>query len=79
MLPTAWACLWLSDIDSLTNLVAQTQASPTAFGSFFESIESQTRIVPIWTQRKQPASTVSTLQRPSTPLQPPSLQQSPLA
>ncbi|KAF2189132.1 hypothetical protein K469DRAFT_701685 [Zopfia rhizophila CBS 207.26] len=68
--PTAWACLWLSDIDSLANLVAQAQVSPLAFVGFFESIEISTRIVPTWTQRKRPASAASTPQNPSTPLQP---------
>ncbi|KAF2190446.1 hypothetical protein K469DRAFT_746946 [Zopfia rhizophila CBS 207.26] len=75
MRPTACACLWLSDIDSLTNLVAQTQVLPPAFISFFESVESSTRVVPTWTQRKRPASAASTPQNPSTPLRPSTPQQ----
>ncbi|KAF2180008.1 hypothetical protein K469DRAFT_715607 [Zopfia rhizophila CBS 207.26] len=73
--PTAWACVWLSDIDDLANLVAQAQALPPAFISFFESVESSARVVPTWTQRKRPASAASTPQRPTTPLQPPPSQQ----
>jgi hypothetical protein len=44
--PTAWACLWLSDIDKLENLVAQSQASPIPIKATLEYIESQARIVP---------------------------------
>jgi hypothetical protein len=45
--PTAWACLWLSDIDSLVNLVTLAQTTPAATVGFFEAIEVSTRIVPI--------------------------------
>jgi hypothetical protein len=44
--PTAWACLWLSDIDKLENLVAQSQASPILVTATLEGIESQARVVP---------------------------------
>ena len=44
--PTVWACLWLSDIDKLEDLVTQAQALPTMTQAALEGIESQARIVP---------------------------------
>jgi hypothetical protein len=44
--PTAWACLWLSDIDKLKDLVALSQAAPTFVQSTLEGVEVFTRIVP---------------------------------
>jgi hypothetical protein len=40
--PTAWACLWLSDIDSLRNLLRQ---HPVFTLSVFENMERSVRIV----------------------------------
>jgi hypothetical protein len=40
--PTAWACLWLSDIDNLKVLVTQ---QPTLLRVYFKSIEDETKIV----------------------------------
>ncbi|KAF2190392.1 hypothetical protein K469DRAFT_623444 [Zopfia rhizophila CBS 207.26] len=89
--PTAWACLWLCDIDKLVDLLALAQTMPAAAVAFLDGTEVFARIVPTWTQRKRPASTTSTPQnpstplrpstpqRPTTPLQPPSLQQPPSA
>ncbi|KAF2184436.1 hypothetical protein K469DRAFT_688896 [Zopfia rhizophila CBS 207.26] len=67
--PTSWACLWLCDIDKLEDLLVQAQTTPTTLALAFEGVEVA-KIVPTWTQRKRPASTVSTPQNPSTPLQP---------
>jgi hypothetical protein len=44
--PTAWACLWLSDIDKLKELVALSQAAPTFVRSTLEGVEVFARIVP---------------------------------
>jgi hypothetical protein len=44
--PTAWACLWLSDIDELKKLVAIAQATPAVIQSTLEVVEVTTRIVP---------------------------------
>ncbi|KAF2184434.1 hypothetical protein K469DRAFT_184436 [Zopfia rhizophila CBS 207.26] len=45
--PTVWACVWLSDIDDLVNLIVQAQVLPPAFIiGFFESVESSARVVP---------------------------------
>ncbi|KAF2177893.1 hypothetical protein K469DRAFT_754850 [Zopfia rhizophila CBS 207.26] len=83
--PTAWACLWLSDIEKLKELLAEAQKKPTAMVILFEGMEVLARIVPTWTQRKRPASAASTPlqpstpQRPITPLQPPPSQQPPSA
>ncbi|KAF2188326.1 hypothetical protein K469DRAFT_703833 [Zopfia rhizophila CBS 207.26] len=83
--PTAWACLWLCDIDKLVDLLALAQTTPTATLFIFEGVEVSARIVPTWTQRKRPASAASTPlqpstpQRPTTPLQPPPSQLPPSA
>jgi len=42
---TAWACLWLSDIDRLRDLIRQTQASPLTMMSYFRDMEQNIRIV----------------------------------
>jgi hypothetical protein len=47
MRPTAWACLWLSDIDKLKDLVVQTQAAPYPLMTYFEAMEVLARIVPM--------------------------------
>jgi hypothetical protein len=44
--PTIWACLWLSDIDKLRELVDKVVQSPESYYVYFESIESTTQIVP---------------------------------
>jgi hypothetical protein len=44
--PTAWACLWLSDIDKLKDLVAAAQATPILVQSALEGVEVFARIVP---------------------------------
>jgi hypothetical protein len=45
--PTAWACLWLSDIDKLKDLVLRTQAEPYLIMTYFEAMEVLMRIVPM--------------------------------
>jgi hypothetical protein len=40
--PTAWACLWLSDIDRLKFLVTQ---DPTLLLVYFKWVENETKIV----------------------------------
>jgi hypothetical protein len=44
--PTAWACLWLSDIDKLKDLVTAAQATPAVVKIAFEGVEDLARIVP---------------------------------
>jgi hypothetical protein len=44
--PTAWACLWLSDIDRLEHLVSLTQESPVVANLALEAVEPLVRIVP---------------------------------
>jgi hypothetical protein len=46
LLPTAWACLWLCDVDKLVGLLALAQTTPTAALGFFDSMEVSARIVP---------------------------------
>jgi hypothetical protein len=43
--PTALACLWLSDIDKLEELVTKAQADPTLMQAALEGMKSA-RIVP---------------------------------
>ena len=43
--PTAWACLWLSDIDKLKELVNVAKQQPIVYHAYFNSIESQAKIV----------------------------------
>src|SRR2546421_3602883 len=43
--PTVWACLWLSDIDNLKELVDAAKKQPTLLRGYFKSIESETKIV----------------------------------
>src|ERR1700722_10131872 len=43
--PTAWACLWLSDIDKLKVLVDVAQQLPFVYLNYFRSIESEAKIV----------------------------------
>jgi len=42
---TAWACLWLSDIDRLRGIVHDAQANRLFLKSFFRDMESNTKIV----------------------------------
>jgi hypothetical protein len=44
--PTAWACLWLCDVDKLAELLALAQTTPTTTLAFFSSMEAIARIVP---------------------------------
>jgi hypothetical protein len=44
--PTAWACLWLCDVDKLVELLNLAQTAPTATLSFFDSMEFFARIIP---------------------------------
>jgi hypothetical protein len=44
--PTAWACLWLCDIDKLVDHLALARTMPTAAVLCFEGMELLTRIVP---------------------------------
>src|SRR2546423_10412095 len=43
--PTVWACLWLSDIDKLKELVDVAKQEPSVIQGHFKSIEFETRIV----------------------------------
>ena len=43
--PTIWACLWLSDIDKLKELVDTAKRQPVVLYGFFRSIESEAKIV----------------------------------
>ena len=43
--PTAWACLWLSDIDKLKELVDAAKQQPLAYHGYLTAIERETRIV----------------------------------
>ena len=43
--PTVWACLWLSDIDKLKELVDTAKRQPVVLYGFFRSIESEAKIV----------------------------------
>jgi hypothetical protein len=44
--PTAWACLWLSDIDMLEDIVAQAQERAFPTKATLEVVESLARLVP---------------------------------
>ena len=46
--PTAWACLWLSDIDKLQDIVSVTQAKPlisSVLPSYFRDMEKNLKMV----------------------------------
>jgi hypothetical protein len=43
--PTIWACLWLSDIDKLKELVDVAKQQPLLSHGYLTAIESQTTIV----------------------------------
>jgi hypothetical protein len=43
--PTIWACLWLSDIDKLKELVDAAKQQPLAYHGYLTAIESHTKIV----------------------------------
>jgi hypothetical protein len=43
--PTVWACLWLSDIDKLKELVTLAKQQPIVLRVYFDSIESTAKIV----------------------------------
>ena len=43
--PTTWACLWLSDIDKLKELVDVAKRQPLVYLNYFRSIESEAKIV----------------------------------
>ena len=43
--PTAWACLWLSDIDKLKELVGEAKRQPLTYYGYFQWIESGAKIV----------------------------------
>ena len=45
--PTVWACLWLSDIDKLTELVNDAREMPHIIENHFKLIEDKARIVQI--------------------------------
>jgi hypothetical protein len=44
--PTAWACLWLSDLDKLEELLALAQTMPTVMAFILEGVEVLAKIVP---------------------------------
>jgi hypothetical protein len=44
--PTAWACLWLSDINKLKNLVTAAQVTPEVVKIALDGVEDLARIVP---------------------------------
>ncbi|KAF2804493.1 uncharacterized protein BDZ99DRAFT_502637 [Mytilinidion resinicola] len=77
--PTAWACLWLSDIQKLEDLLAQAQRSSIMIGAFLEAIETTTKIVPTWCQRKGAPTAASTPQDPSIPRSEPARDQASLS
>jgi hypothetical protein len=43
--PTAWACLWLSDMDRLRDLVRDAQERPLLLVSFFQTVELSGKLV----------------------------------
>jgi hypothetical protein len=43
--PTVWACLWLSDIDRLEELVTEAKRNPVSINALFLLIESGAKIV----------------------------------
>ena len=43
--PTAWACLWLSDIDKLKELVDVAKRQPLMLQGYFKWVESEAKIV----------------------------------
>jgi len=43
--PTVWACLWLSDIDKLEELVNTAKEVPSVLEDHFKRIERETKIV----------------------------------
>jgi len=45
--PTAWACLWLSDIDTLKRRVQLAETDPFSVFSAFQTVESSVQLVPI--------------------------------
>ena len=47
--PTVWACLWLSDMEKLEELVDQVQLQPCPWLAYFSSIESNAKKVQICT------------------------------
>ncbi|KIW25570.1 uncharacterized protein PV07_08736 [Cladophialophora immunda] len=79
--PTAWACLWLSDIEKLRGAAG---GWPTALMAMaFHNMECDTKLAQAWAQRKRaPVSTASTPQRvptpqaSATPIRPPQAQPS---
>jgi hypothetical protein len=75
--PTAWACLWLSDIDKLKEVVDVAKRQPLVYLNYFRSIESEAKIVQKWNQRERQRSASSTPQQPSTPQTLPSPVQQP--
>jgi len=42
--PTAWACLWLSDLDMLEEIVKQAKAAPLFAACFFQCVETNPKI-----------------------------------
>ena len=42
---TAWACLWLSDIDRLQGIVHNAQTARILVKAFFQNMESNSKIV----------------------------------
>ena len=43
--PTIWACLWLSDIDKLKELVDVAKRQPLMLQGYFKWVESEAKIV----------------------------------
>jgi hypothetical protein len=43
--PTAWVCLWLSDVDRLRELVREAQAYPLSLMNSFENMENSIKLV----------------------------------
>jgi hypothetical protein len=70
--PTAWACLWLSDIDKLEELVNGAKQQPVQCYNYFQSIESEAKIVQKWSQRECKRSGSSTPRQLSALQSPPS-------
>jgi hypothetical protein len=44
--PTAWACLWLAEVDKPRELLTLAQKMPNIALGYFSSLETNARIVP---------------------------------
>ncbi|KAN0072672.1 hypothetical protein V8E54_002082 [Elaphomyces granulatus] len=63
--PTVWACLWLSDMEKLEELVDQVQLQPCPWLGYFSSIESNAKIVPTAPTAHTPTAHTPTARTPT--------------